>query len=39
MFYSQDGARAALAAEAERLGRHAAEGHAAVPRAPSERRP
>ena len=39
MFYSQDGARAALAAEAERLGRHAAEGHAAVPWAPSERRP
>jgi carboxypeptidase C (cathepsin A) len=31
MFYSQDEGRAALAAEAERLGRHAAEGYVAPP--------
>ncbi len=40
MFYSQDGGRTALAAEAERLVRHAAEGYAAAPQAPAaEQRP
>jgi carboxypeptidase C (cathepsin A) len=34
MFYSQDGGRAALAGEGERLGRRASEGYAAVPPPP-----
>ena len=39
MFYSQEGGRAALAAEGERLGRHAAEGYAAAPRVPAGQEP
>jgi carboxypeptidase C (cathepsin A) len=35
MFYSQDAGRAALAAEAERLGRHAAAGYVAAPQVPA----